>query len=297
MKLLRFLFLALISFTACGKEESFEQPKNSAKFFMKVDGNDWSADKQIIVLDEDGLLKLTGINNDGVEFSIQLVNPAVGETILTFQQNGIAYLYDPARSVDVAFSVYEIEDPEADAPLLKVNITEYDQNRGYISGTFEGLLYNPQIEEYVAISNGEFQKLRLPGFSDDDGDPTNPPVDNDFPGSGKATWKVNGQSYSGNATWVSNPALENMFSIVVTTGDNKQLLNFALTEDGNTAIYGTFAMLIDQVPLLVKGTPSFSITDFNFGSKKIKLTFSADLSTMSGDQEYKLTDLKVNVGF
>lgn len=153
--------LTLTTISSCSNEplegdfgqsdNEVEDPNADATFRATLEENVFEAQQITAILDENGLLISGRTGNQ--ELSINIANPETGSFTLSNSSQNVFVTYTSNRNVGQPFFT---------ATSGQLNITNYNEEIGLISGNFAGILSEfVGLAEDIEMTNGVFQEIRF----------------------------------------------------------------------------------------------------------------------------------------
>jgi hypothetical protein len=160
-------FVLLMAMTACQKELSYElgngTPNGNGNptgvngvLKMKIDGQQWVADKVASASIIQGVVAIGGMSNSRKTFILRLDKDRLGDFLLSQDSFHIMVLSD---STENPFSYATNEGNDTTESVGHVRVSKIDTTRKTISGTFNGKLYRALDGKTRMITEGVFENL------------------------------------------------------------------------------------------------------------------------------------------
>jgi hypothetical protein len=155
-------FAALLFFISCQKEISTDstggtsnQPSGTLK--MKIDGEEWTADKAAGAFLMNGVLNITGIGEDKKYLNITLTSVDPGTYELNQNARHVSSLVDSNATNKFPFTTNASEDESLASGT--VIVTSVDKQKQTVSGTFELIMFRLTDSVKIVVTDGTFKDL------------------------------------------------------------------------------------------------------------------------------------------
>jgi hypothetical protein len=285
-KSVRFLMCLLlaVSVISCQKEISEENGGNgpvTGVLKMKIDGQQWVADKSASATILAGFIAINGVSNDNKNLLIQLQDQGEAAYQLDQQSLGVAVYADGNDAATDAFAT-DAGNSTADAGGI-ITITKIDKTNKTITGTFVFKAYRDSDSKQVVITEGSFENLKYT-------DQLQPTTGSDF------KVKIDGTLWT--AKSVQGIVQSGELNLIATELDFSKTVSLTMPANITAGTYD-LADATKFISFYMKGTTdifaaisgSMTITENNAGTKTIKGTFNFDgLNIIGNGTTAKLTE-------
>jgi hypothetical protein len=155
-------FAVLLLCVACQKEISTDSTENPVSRLdgtlqMKINGENWTADKAVGAFLMNGVLNITGIGEDKKYFHITLTSVVPGTYELNQNAWHVSSLVDSNATNKYPFTTNASEDENLASGT--VVITSVDKQKKTVSGTFHLKMFRPMDLAQLAITDGVFEDV------------------------------------------------------------------------------------------------------------------------------------------
>jgi hypothetical protein len=285
-KSVRFLMCLLlaVSVISCQKEISEENGGNgpvTGVLKMKIDGQQWVANKSASATILAGFIAINGVSDDNKNLLIQLQDQGEAAYQLDQQSLGVAVYADGNDAATDAFAT-DAGNSTADAGGT-VTITKIDKTNKTITGTFVFKAYRDSDSKQVVITEGSFENLKYT-------DQLQPTTGSDF------KVKIDGTLWT--AKSVQGIVQSGELNLIATELDFSKTVSLTMPANITAGTYD-LADATKFISFYMKGTTdifaaisgSMTITENNAGTKTIKGTFNFDgLNIIGNGTTAKLTE-------
>jgi hypothetical protein len=276
-----------VSVISCSKEKSTESGQGgpvTGSLKMKIDGQQWVANKSAGATILAGYIVITGLSNDNRNFLIQLEDNGIATYQLDQQSLGAAALTDANDPSGITYSTNQ--GTGASDAGGTVIVTKIDQVNKTISGTFSFKMFREDDNKQVTITEGSFENLKYTTEL-----PPNNGADADF------KVKINGTLWT--AQVVNGAVSDNKLLISAASTDLTKTVILTMPANVTAGTYdfspiGSYVGFHSSGPVsapLVYASLSgkLIITEHNTSTKTIKGTFNF-IGTDGGTGTVQLTE-------
>ncbi len=284
----RLLLLALITcgFVGCSKEKSIDSTDAGGPGIlkMKVDGQQWVANKFASATIMNGFTSIMGSSNDGKDLIITLDTKSTGTYQLDQNSNHAAAYVDNNEAAPVSYTTNQ--GMNAGDAGGTVTITSIDEVSKKISGTFNFKMTRDIDGKSIMVTEGSFTNLTYTTEL--------PPT-----GNNGNTLKVtiDGTDWTGKSVVGIFTSLTNSISIVASELDGSKGVGLTVPADIKAGTYpfsGITGTVMGQynvgTTFYLGESGQLVITEHDTGTKTIKGTFNFDGKVPGGTATSKLTN-------
>ena len=287
IRLLVYLLLS-VSVVSCSKEKSTESGQGgpvTGTLKMKIDGQQWVANKAAGATMVAGLIAIQGLSNDDRAFDITLEDHGIATYQLDNQSLNGAILTD-ANGANGGEGYTTNQGNPGDAGGT-VTITKIDQTNKTMSGTFTFKMYRESDSKQVTITEGVFENLK---YSTEV--PPNAGADADF------KVKIDGTLWTGQV--VSGTAFNGQLIISAAESNISKSVGLTMPANVTPGTYsfsslGTYMGIYNygsatSPTTLTSESGTLTITEHNTSTKTIKGTFSFVAKPLLGGTAVQFTE-------
>ena len=238
----------LFSLGSCTKELSRESPVQQAQgpgnFYATIDGQIWEADSvQISIVDDSGIVTITGISKSQEEISMVLPGFLIGVYAVSGESPGYSlYASLQGSAVDPFLSNGSTDVTKAGGT---VSLTAIDTVNHTVSGTFQFKVYRSSDMTTKTVTAGVFNKI--PYINSSSLPPITPPA-----GQNSDTLIASVNNVSWVAALVQPSDQSGMLVIAGTSSDGQQTLGLFMP---SSVIAGTYTLDLNAGTYLASYSP------------------------------------------
>ncbi len=285
------LLLTITALVSCQKEVSNESSTDGSSAVngvlkMKIDGNQWVADKLATASIMAGYINITGISKDKKLFTITLMD----DVVKTYKLNPVDFEGGAALSDSAELNTNSYGTMQSDDMALAggtVTVSKIDEAKKTISGTFQFKLFRDEDSTQKVITEGVFEDLvyetTLPPSSSTD----------------TFTVKIDGTDWKGESIFGTYVDLTKQIMIVANNSTATKTVGLTIPSDITPGSYTldfwglTHIGLYNPNPSLSLASESgtLKVLEHNTATKRIRGTFDFKATELVPSNPPKVANL------